>query len=85
MSKFKRIKSVLGKLTLTTAAGYAASRVVSTPAEANRNSVTGAMAGFATGALAMGVPKAIKSPMAKDIGKVVFRRIRGRIIPIRKK
>lgn len=85
--------SLLKKLVKGTAAGgvtgYAASRISSTPAEADHNALVGSKVGAAVGAgLASAIPLA-KSKTLRDAGKaagkVIFRRIGGRIIPIRKR
>jgi hypothetical protein len=69
--------------------GYVSSRTTSSSAEAPDNSLMGAKVGAALGTLlpALGtktVRKGIASG-AQEFGKVVFRRIRGKIIPIRAK
>ena len=85
--------SLLKKLVKGTAAGgiagFAASRTSSSTAEADKNSIRGSQVGALTGlgiaaALPLGKSKTIRDA-AKAAGKVVFRRIRGRIIPVRVK
>lgn len=85
MSKFRKLGSIAKILGISTAAGYAGSRIASTPAEASANSKVGAASGFVLGSASMIAPKIFKSKIAKDTAKFVFRRIGGRIIPIRVK
>ena len=74
-------------------AGYAASRVTSTSFESEHNAKVGGALGAGIGASAFMIPQIIKNKTAreaigtgiKEASKVVFRRIRGRIIPIRVK
>lgn len=71
---------LLKKLTKNTAvgglSGYIASRIASTPAEADKNSIVGGKVGAFVGASIAASP---------TLGKIVFRKFRGRVIPIRMK
>lgn len=85
--------SLLKKLVKGTAAGgltgYAASRTSSSAAEADVNSIRGLQVGATVGAGLASIIPLSKSKTLNDAtkaaGKVIFRRIGGRIIPIRKK
>lgn len=82
---------LLKKLTKGTAiggiAGYAASKVTSSSAEADTNSMVGSKVGAITGlGIAAALPLAKSKTLreaGKAAGKVVFRRIRGRLVPIK--
>lgn len=67
------VSSLLKYSAVGGAAGYAASRVSSSAAEAPENAKSGLKTGLAVGAAAVIVPK------------IVFRRVKGRIIPMRSK
>ena len=73
------------------AIGGIASRATSSSHEASDNAKVGALVGALTGSLApiagskilKSARKVAKAPRIK--GKIIFRRIRGRLVPIRKK
>jgi len=85
MSKFRKISNIAKMIGISTVAGFAGARIASTPAEAGKNSTVGAATGFALGSATMLAPKVFKSTIVRDTAKFVFRRIRGKIIPIRVK
>jgi len=89
MKKLKLLKSLTKVTALTAAGGYVGGRISSTPTEAPTNAIRGAQAAGLVGlAAASSIPiarnKAVRKA-ARAAGKYIFRRVRGRIIPIRKK
>jgi len=84
--------NLLKKLVKGTAAGgitgYSASFVTSTPTEEDKNSIRGLQVGAALGAgMASAIPIARSKTLrkaGKAAGKVIFRRIGGRVVPIRR-
>ena len=70
-------------------AGFAASRITSSSAEADQNSIAGARIGTAVGLALAGTAPLSRNKLVREsidaVGKIVFRRVRGRIIPIRRK
>ena len=73
MSIKKTIANLVKRTVAGGAVGYVSSRSTSSSAEAGANSKMGGIVGAITAGI---------SPLA---GKVIFRRIRGRLIPIRVK
>jgi hypothetical protein len=76
MSKFKKLGAIAKNLGLAGAGGYVGARLASSAHEAKDNARSGLKTGLAVGAVASTLP---------PLSKIVFRRIRGRIIPIKVK
>jgi len=76
MSKFTKLGNIAKVLGISAAAGMVGARMASTPHEADKNGRFGAIASTVVAAAALSIP---------PLTKIVFRRIRGRIIPIRAK
>lgn len=85
MSKFKKLGAIAKTLGITTAVGYLTARAVSSTDEGPQHGKRGAQIGFALGSASMIAPKVMKSQTFKDTAKFVFRRVRGKIIPIKVK
>jgi hypothetical protein len=76
MSKFQKLGNIAKMLGIAGASGYLGARMASSAAEAKANAKSGLKTGLAVGAVASTVP---------PLSKIVFRRIRGKIIPIKVK
>lgn len=89
MSKKNLLKKLIKGTALGGLAGYAASKTTSSSAESDTNSIVGRNVGAVVGLSAVAALPIAKSKTVRDVakaaGRIVFRRIRGKIVPVKVK
>lgn len=89
MSKFKFVGKLVRRTAFGAGIGALAASLVSPGHARTKETKQGLLIGATAGFAAVGIPKILRTKTAREVikasGKIIFRRFRGRIIPIRKK